>query len=112
MTTSNDTIGKLKRIIDLANKVLKDLDYPVSSSSKKKERSSNPKKGPQFYIGELINEGFFKQGKSIELIRIKLQEEGQNYSQEDLGTPLRRLVQQKRLKREKIGSQYLYQERK
>ena len=110
MKSTQSTIGKLQRIIDLANEALKELKHPASSNQKH-DRIINQKKGPQYFIGELIDDGFLKQGKSIELIRKKLQEEWHNYSQEELGTPLRRLVLQKRLKREKVGPQYLYQQR-
>jgi hypothetical protein len=83
-----------------------------TSVTKKKEiLRGNSKKGPQFHISEMIDEGYFKKGRSIEDVRHKLMNEGYQYPQEDLGTPLRRLVQQKRLKREKVGSVFLYEMR-
>ena len=111
MKSVNPTIGKLEHIIDLANEALKELKHPVLLKNIN-EKSRNPKRGPQFYICELIEEGFLRQGKSIETIRTKLEAEGQKYSQQDLGTPLRRLVQQKQLQRDKVGPKYVYTERK
>jgi hypothetical protein len=50
-------------------------------------------------ILNLINESFFAQPRSLKEIREELAESGFHYRLEDLGTPLTRLVQRKRLRR-------------
>jgi hypothetical protein len=51
----------------------------------------------------LRDEGFFDQPKSLAEIRENLAEAGFHYRLEDLGTPLKRLVQRKQLRRSKAG---------
>jgi hypothetical protein len=50
-------------------------------------------------ILNLIDESFFAQPQSLKEIREKLAESGFHYRLEDLGTPITRLVQRKRLRR-------------
>ena len=47
----------------------------------------------------LMDDGFFAQPQSLKEIRERLAESGFHYRLEDLGTPLTRLVQRKRLRR-------------
>jgi hypothetical protein len=50
-------------------------------------------------IMNMIDEGFFAQPRSLKEIRERLAEDGFHYRLEDLGTPLMRFVQRKRLRR-------------
>lgn len=55
--------------------------------------------GPTMRIVGLIDEGIFSEQRSLAQIRALLSERGWYYSLEDLGTPLRRLVTRKLLRR-------------
>lgn len=54
-------------------------------------------------IMNLIDEGFFAQPRSLKEIRERLAESGFHYRLEDLGTPLTRLAQRKRLRRSQFS---------
>jgi hypothetical protein len=54
-------------------------------------------------IMQLVDEGFFAQPRSLKDIKEKLGELGFHYRLEDLGTPLTRLVQRKRLRRSQFA---------
>jgi hypothetical protein len=51
----------------------------------------------------LIEEGFFSQQRSLPEIRQVLSERGWHYKPEDIGTPVTRLVRQKRLRRVRVA---------
>jgi len=66
------------------------------------------KKGPQDYILELRQEGFFKSRRSIADVQKKLEEKGHIYPQERLSSPLIRLVRKRELRRMKEKKGWIY----
>jgi hypothetical protein len=83
--------------------------------SPKKKAKANQKatkgskgKGPQTFILELKNSGFFSEQRSISDVQKKLEEMGHIYSQAFLSTPLIRLVRSKKLKRVKENDSWNY----
>ena len=57
--------------------------------------------GPQGRIGDLIDEGFFKKPRTISEVKAELANRGHHIPLTSLGTPLRRLCTDKRLRRQK-----------
>lgn len=107
---------------DDINSVLK-LFTSTSSSSTPKEKKQTTKrkttsrkatgtkktqKGPNLYILEIKEEGFFDKKKTINDIQQKLEENGHIYPQTHLSTPLKRLVQKKELRRMKEDGNWVY----
>lgn len=101
-------------------KILEDLlSSAASGPSHKKpetkvrhgeEKPTAPKKrkkaGPQTYIEELVEEGFFKKTpKTLAEIKAELGNRGHHIEITHLGTPLRRLCTAKKLRRQKIQSE-------
>ena len=73
---------------------------PEPVTRKKKSPSST---GTTGRIEGLIAEGIFGQQRSLSEIRQILAERGWHYEPDDLGTPLTRLVQRKRLRRVRVA---------
>lgn len=78
------------------------------SSSHKKSGVKRTQKGPNLYILEIKEDGFFDKKKTINDIQQKLEENGHIYPQTHLSTPLRRLVQKKELRRIKEDGNWVY----
>jgi hypothetical protein len=68
-----------------------------------RKRSSSLSSGTTGRIEGLIADGIFGQQRSLTEIRQILAEHGWHYAPEDLGTPLARLVQRKRLRRVRVA---------
>ncbi|MGC1414988.1 MAG: hypothetical protein WA817_06895, partial [Candidatus Acidiferrum sp.] len=62
-----------------------------------------PSTGTTGRLMGLIEEGFFSQQRSLPEIRQVLSERGWHYKPEDIGTPVTRLVRQKRLRRVRVA---------
>jgi len=59
------------------------------------------KGGPTAHVEELIEEGFFKQQRSLPQVKAELANRGHHVPQTSLSGPLQRLCQSKRLRRER-----------
>lgn len=103
---------ELKRIA--FQKVLDDLLAP-SSSTKTRQAASSKKRtaegskakrsakgGPQAYVDELANEGFFKKPKTIANVKAELENRGHHIPLTSLSGPLQKLCQRKILRRQKL----------
>jgi len=79
-----------------------DAMIPAAASAKRKKNSLSST-GTTGRIEGLIGEGIFGQQRSLAEIRQILAERGWHYEPDDLGTPLTRLVQRKRLRRVRVA---------
>lgn len=103
---------ELKRIA--FQKVLDDLLVPSrgaargqSTPSKKQQAQGskakrNAKGGPQAYLDELADEGFFKKPKTIANVKAELENRGHHIPLTSLSGPLQKLCQRKILRRQKL----------
>jgi len=80
---------------------------PIKKVTKGK-KSAKSGKGPQTYMLELINSGFFSEKRTIADIQKKLEELGHIYAQTSLSAPLLRLVRSKKLSRTKENDSWYY----
>jgi len=80
----------------------------IKKGSKSRKLSKVSKGGPQTYILELKNSGFFEEKRTIADIQRKLEELGHIYAQTSLSTPLLRLVRSKKLSRVKENDSWYY----
>jgi hypothetical protein len=58
--------------------------------------------GPQAYIQELIDEGFFEKPKTISGVKVELENRGRHIPLTSLSGPLQKLCQKKRLRRQRL----------
>jgi hypothetical protein len=79
-----------------------DAVIPTPAPAKRKKNSLSST-GTTGRIEGLIGEGIFGQQRSLAEIRQILAERGWHYEPDDLGTPLTRLVQRKRLRRVRVA---------
>lgn len=105
---------ELKRIA--FQKILDDLissknKINESTASKKtKHRTHAPsagggaKGGPQFYVEEIVSEGFFKKPKTIANVKAELENRGHHIPITSLSGPLQKLCQRKVLRRQRVKS--------
>lgn len=76
----------------------------LSEKSQKEEitKIKSNKKGPKFYLLELVNDDFFKKPKSLSDMLQELTKRNHIYKLADLTRPLESLVHEKILRRDKI----------
>jgi hypothetical protein len=86
----------------------KKVTKPKAKRHLSSKKSFVPKKGPSIMINELINAGFFTKKKSLSEIQKKLEEMGYIYAQTSLSGPVLKLVQDRKLKRNKEDDVWLY----
>ena len=79
-------------------------------SAKSKRKSASNKQGPAERIRNLMQEGFFKEPKSIQDVRHALAEKGHIYPITSLSTPLVRLVRSREIRRLKDNKRWTYVE--
>jgi hypothetical protein len=60
--------------------------------------------GPQAYVEELVNEGFFRKPKTIANVRAELENRGHHIPLTSLSGPLQKLCQRKILRRQRVKS--------
>jgi len=68
---------------------------PARSAVKKKHG------GPQVYVEEMINDGFFKKPKTISEVKAELENRGHHIPVTSLSGPLQKLCQKKSLRRQR-----------
>jgi hypothetical protein len=71
---------------------------PAGSASKKKRVHRG---GPQTYIEELLDDGFFDKPQTIAQVKAELANRGHHFALTRLSTPLQRLCTQRKLRRQK-----------
>ena len=103
---------ELKRIA--FQKVLDDLLGPSGSLTTRqpaspRKQTAAPKKGqrgtrggPQAYLDELVDEGFFKKPKTIAHVKAELENRGHHIPLTSLSGPLQTLCQRRTLRRQKL----------
>jgi hypothetical protein len=80
-----------------------------ASSTKRNRSSSNGKsRGPTGYVSELKNDGFFKERRSLNDVRLALEQNGHIYPRTTLSPVLLALVKSKELGRVKSGHTWAY----
>ena len=75
---------------------------PTAGSPAKK--TSATRKGPQGYVEEMANEGFFKKQKTIAQVKAELENRGHHIALTSLSGPLQKLCQRRVLRRQKTNS--------
>jgi len=68
----------------------------VPSQPTTKKRS-----GPQAYVEEMVNDGFFKKPKTISEVKVELENRGHHIPLTSLSGPMQKLCQKKVLRRQK-----------
>lgn len=71
-------------------------------------RVRGPRKGQRTLIIELVDNGFFKQKRSLADVQRKLEESGHIFAQQSLSTPMLRLTRDKTLRRIKEKDGWVY----
>ncbi len=72
----------------------------ASPGIKRVEKKTSPR-GPQGYVDELIDEGFFAHQKTIADVKAELANRGHHVALSGLSGPLQKLCQARRLRRQK-----------
>ena len=86
---------------EVASKKKKEADR--AQHSEKVERKT--RRGPQGYVEELVDDGFFKKPRTISDVKAELGNRGHHIPTTSLSGPLQSLCKQRRLRRQKgIGS--------
>ena len=71
--------------------------------------SANRRSGPQRYVEEMIDDGFFKKPKTISEVKAELENRGHHIPLTSLSGPMQKLCQKKLLRRQKPdGKTYSY----
>ena len=79
-----------------------------TAPTQKKEK--HKRNGPQAYIDELIGDDFFEKPKTLAEVRTELGNRGRHIPLIQLSTPIQRLCQKKKLRRQKAleGKKHVY----
>ncbi len=112
----NGTKVVIEGTIEEISNILKLYQTPTTLTQPQKEHKPKPSKprsrksnhGPKQYLMEIKDEGFFDKKRTLNDIQKKLEENGHILPQTHLGTPLRRLVKQKELRRIKEDGNWNY----
>lgn len=83
----------------------------ASSSGKKTAPLPKAKKrsGPQAYVEEMVEDGFFKKPKTISSVRAELENRGHHIPLTSLSGPMQKLCQKRTLRRQKAdGKTFSY----
>lgn len=71
--------------------------------------SAKKRSGPQEYVREMIDDGFFKKPKTISEVKAELENRGHHIPLTSLSGPMQKLCQRKLLRRQKAdGKTYSY----
>jgi len=72
-------------------------------TAKETSRARKPKKGgPQAYVEELVDDGFFKKPKTIAQVKAELENRGHHIALTSLSGPLQKLCQRRTLRRQRL----------
>ena len=98
-------------------KVLEDLlanraqsDGPVRAAKRpakaqKSAHSSKPRGGPQAYVEEMVEDGFFKKPKTLAQVKAELENRGHHIPTTSLSGPLQKLCQRRMLRRHRTNTE-------
>lgn len=64
-------------------------------------RTKANRRGPQGYVEEMIDDGFFKKPKTIAQVKAELENRGHHIALASLSGPLQKLCQRRKLRRQK-----------
>jgi hypothetical protein len=83
---------------------------PIKKPRKARRSGAGPRsrKGAIQHIRVLIADKFFDERQTLAAVRVKLEEHGHIYSQNQISTPLRRLVLRRELRRLRDGKNWIY----
>lgn len=84
---------------------------PSAKRAKKAMAKTNVKKrgGPQAYVEEMVEDGFFKKPKTISEVKAELENRGHHIPLTSLSGPMQKLCQRKILRRQKAdGKTFSY----
>jgi len=113
--------AELKRVA--FERVLNDLLESRGDSAVQRKTSRSPKRtkesqtatktkkkgGPQAYVEEMIEDGFFKKPKTISVVKAELENRGHHIPLTSLSGPMQKLCQRKMLRRQKAdGKTFSY----
>jgi hypothetical protein len=76
----------------------------AGNTTKPAARSKARRGGPQAYVDELVEEGFFRKPKTISAVKVELENRGHHIPLTSLSGPLQKLCQKKVLRRQRIES--------
>jgi hypothetical protein len=76
----------------------------VARPARDDKSKKRAKTGPQAYIGEMIDDGFFKKPKTIAQVKAELENRGHHIALTSLSGPLQKLCQRRILRRQKVKS--------
>jgi membrane protein involved in colicin uptake len=76
-----------------------------AKASAKSEKSKVSRSGPQAYVDEMVDDGFFKKPKTISDVKAELSNRGHHIPLTSLSGPLQKLCQKKRLRRHKVDGE-------
>ena len=72
-----------------------------TSSSSQAKKAGKKRSGPQAYVEEMIEEGFFKKPKTISEVKAELENRGHHIPVTSLSGPMQKLCQKKQLRRQR-----------
>jgi hypothetical protein len=75
----------------------------ASARSKAPEKGRPARGGPQAYVEELVDDGFFKKPKTITEVKAELENRGHHIPLTSLSGPMQKLCQRRTLRRQKSG---------
>lgn len=78
---------------------------PRTGKTGARKSTKRPTTGPQAYVEELVEEGFFKKQKTISEVKAELENRGHHIPLTSLSGPLQKLCQRKRLRRQKLDGE-------
>jgi hypothetical protein len=92
-----------QKVLDdlLASKPTSQRRAPEKRRSKVATSEKSKKGGPQAYVREMVDDGFFKKPKTIALVRAELENRGHHIPITSLSGPLQKLCQQRVLRRQR-----------
>jgi len=96
-----DLLGK--KDTDAATPQRRPSDRGASSPRAKAGRAHAPRGGPQAYVEELVEDGFFKKPKTITQVKAELENRGHHIPMTSLSGPLQKLCQRRTLRRQRIN---------
>jgi hypothetical protein len=102
-----------KILEDLLSKAGQKSAGLASSKAHRTSKAGSPRRaqakgGPQAYIEEMIDDGFFKKPKTISEVRVELGNRGHHIPRTSLSGPLQTLCKKKVLRRQKTGDKGVF----
>jgi hypothetical protein len=74
----------------------------TAKASRKRAAGAKNRKGPQSYLGELVDDDFFRKPKTIAEVKAELGNRGHHIAMTSLSGPLQKLCQRRTLRRQRV----------